>query len=73
MGMCLCGKRHRRVKIDIGYLGEEGTPSRNLKEDSLKEVVLEKKENFVGGEKGNMGEERLGLLIGVFVRFEPMS
>lgn len=48
MTMCLCGKRHRRIKIEVSYLREEDTPSRSLKEDSLKEVVLERKVNFVG-------------------------
>lgn len=61
MAMYLCGKRYRRIKIDVGYLGGERTPHRSLKEDSLKEVVLERKTEFCGSQGVTRVRKDMGL------------
>ena len=61
MAMCLCGKSHRRIKIDRGDLGEEETSLKTLKEDSLKEVVLERKVKFCGGQSVTRVRKDMGL------------
>lgn len=54
-------QKYRRIKIDVGYLGEEEAPCKSLKEDSLKAVVLERKVEFCGGHGVTRMRKDMGL------------